>query len=216
MKKSNAKRNRCCDDVKAAILNRHKKCNSTKPCAIANGRKINCFFKTNALKEEKEYTICSNINDMLKNYTTPRCPQKRKVLDETPIRKSKRSRGIDAIPPLAIKIKKVIVKYSEEEHIILDEKESKKGEALKRRTPNDVILSQICGSANKYKLYQNLTQREKRSKASSLNCKLVALCVNTKELNEIGITNYLVHNKNVVTNVLSLIDDSVHQLQILT
>ena len=64
-------KNHCCDDVKAAIIHRHKECNSTKAFGIVKGRKINCFFNTNALQEAKEYKSFLNIKDTFKTYYTP-------------------------------------------------------------------------------------------------------------------------------------------------
>ena len=73
----NLKHRGCCLHVKQAIFKSHRKCNKSKPFRFATGRKINCYFIVNVLDEETNYIICSNVDDQMKDYIIPCCPQKR-------------------------------------------------------------------------------------------------------------------------------------------
>ena len=53
MKKSNAKRNRCYDDVKAAIWNRHKNVTLPSHVQLQMDEKLTVFLKQMPLKKRK-------------------------------------------------------------------------------------------------------------------------------------------------------------------
>ena len=219
----NGRKRACCHEVVHALQHRHTKCcKDSKAVSYLDGRTLNKYYGIDQLKENKDYNVCYSISYILRNYKPPRRSPVtvRRYKRE---RCSQRIRKKDAIPNIQIKTKTVHVKYDcfsetismEKDKILNDEQASIE---KKIRCNKDELLSQQILDAGKQftKPYNQLSLRERTRRRRKLFLLLVASCLDKKVAKTKNMNKYLFKNKNLVCEVVSLLDDLRLDLQMLT
>ena len=220
---SNQRQYRCCDDVKEAMFKNHRKCSTKKTTGDYAGRKINSYYGIDTLKDDEKYTVCYNIHFMLRNFSCPRLPRKRKSKIDVNVRFSKRLKNIAATPSFIHTVKKVIIKVKNTSTSIflndLDENKQTQVEPLNRYDRKD-RKSTIQSKINKYGYktsYKKLENIIKKRRVNKITCMLLASCLSKDERKKDNwVSDFLLNNKLIVCDVLAIIDDIRLKLQNIT
>ena len=220
-----------------------------------NGRLLNGFFVVEIFDEEKEYQVCSNMADRLKEYVPPKRKHTTRSGGDGTIEESEKRRRAEQPESVGERGDVVQKRISRRLHpsamlynnsfrslkIMLDSDvydnidyntiaerstidddadnnstevgNNNENNKEKRRSKFDVMLDDLLEESSQYYMgYNTLKTTEKKRRTSKICNKILAACLDRKELRKDGL-NYLRKNGQLAADVVMLLDAVKNRLQ---